>query len=408
MFKEQLLSYARHIPLLAAVEATFAEKGLLMQLVLLKRKGNAIEVLRREGDIPTVEKLLSILPKGVPIALSLNGKGIIHRFVRSVDLKDDMDLLRLILPNAKKQDFYLQKNSQSVMEVLSVIRRDRLDELLLHVAKIQEQLLSVSLGPFHIASLLPAVVKEGSELLQVARHHFELKENEIISYQWEEAEQPGRIIRIGDEEMNERFLVAFALGFLVLSEMPMATLAVDSLAGRIEDKRQEWFFKRSALLLGVFFLLILLLNTFYFLHYNGKMADTSLSDVSLLDKEIKQLKDVLKGQEQLVEVINYTERGDKEPLSYIADQLGASVPKYISLDELNFFPQDEIASRKERRPKYQSGLIRITGTTETIGALNHWVKVISMMSFSKEVALVDYKYDEKQERGVFNLKLILR
>lgn len=408
MFKEQILSYARHIPLIAAVEATFAEKGFVMQLVLLKRKGNAIEVLRREGDIPSTEKLLSFLPKEVPLVLTLNGKGIIHRFVPATDIKEDTDLLRWLLPNAKKQDFYLQRCSQQTMEILSVIRRDRLDELLLHFANLQERLLALSLGPFPIAGLVSAVVKEGSASLRLGFHHFDLKGNEILAYRQEEGDHQNHIVRFGDEEMNERFLVAFALGFRLLGEMPLATIAVENLVGRVEDKHQEWFFKRSAAFLGGIFLLILLLNTFYFLHYNDKVADTSATDASLLDKEINQLKEVLKGQEQLVEVINYTERGDKEPLSYIADQLGASVPKDISLDELNFFPQDEAASRKERRPRYQSGLIRITGTTATIGALNHWVKEVSMMAFSKEVALVDYKYDEKQERGVFNLKLILR
>ncbi|MEH6305268.1 hypothetical protein RYH73_06415 [Olivibacter sp. CPCC 100613] len=408
MFKEQILSYARHIPLLAAVEATFTEKGLFMQLVLLKRKANAIEVVRREGAISSIEKLISFLPKEVPLSLTLNGKGIIHRFVRRADLKEDTDLLRLVLPNAKKQDFYIQRCSQSNIDVLSIIRRDRLDELLQYFTNIRDRLLSVSLGPFHVTNLLSALSKEESASLQLAQHHFKLKAYEIEAYHWEENEQADHVIRIGDEEMNERFVVAFALGFLVLSEMSIATLALDSLTGKIESKHQEWLFKRSAVLVGAFFLLVLLLNTFYFLHYNGKMADVSVSDASLLDKEIKQLKEVLKGQEQLVEVINYTERGDKEPLSYIADQLGASVPKDISLDELNFFPQDEAASRKERRPQYQSGLIRITGTTATVGALNHWVKVISMMPFSKEVALVDYKYDEKQQRAVFNLKLNLR
>lgn len=406
--KERILTYIRHIPQIAGVEVSYTEKGLLMQLVLLKRKGNDVEVIKREGDIREAEKLLSHLPQDVPLVLTFNGKGIIHRMVKQADIKPDADLLRLVLPNAKRQDFYVQQVAQQNLPIISVIRKDRLQEMMKPFAVLENRVLAISLGPFSIAPFLSALRKENIEAVQLAYHQIQVEAEEIVAYNWLEQENTGRIIRIGNEEMNERFVVAFSLAFLTISEIPLAALDVEAYAGRMTEKRAQNQFKRFATALGLFVLLILLINTYFFLHYTEKVENTPVTDAGLLGKEISQLKEVLAGQEQLVEVISYVNRPDQEPLSYLADQIGQSVPKEILLDELTFFPQDEGETRKNRKPVYQAGLLTLKGSTANISALNHWVKAVSMMGFSGEVSLVTYSYDEKLERGVFTLKISLK
>jgi|GEM_PF-1776478 len=408
MLKTYLQSYLRHIPLLAGVEATFTEGEPALQLVILKQKGNTVEVIRREAGIATVGKLLSFLPKDVPIVLTLNGKGLIHRFVEQEGLKEGADLLRHVLPNAKKQDFYLQCYRQQHTAILSVIRRERLEELMNFFSPLSDRILSISLGPFNLIPLLPALHKEPAEWLILGHHRFGIAKGEFISYQWEEELHSNTIICIGQEEMNEQFIVAFSLGFLVMSGLPLITLPLAGKQDSLAEKQQQWLFKRSATLLGAFFLMVLLLNTYYFMHYSGLLAATPTTDEAALTKEIAQLSEVLKGQERLVEIIHYVDRTGKAPLSYMADQLGASVPKAISLDELHFFPKDEAISRKERKPVYQAGVVHIIGSTTNLGTLNHWVKTLGLLDAVHDVSLVNYTYDEKSERGVFNLNLILQ
>lgn len=406
--KDRLLAYLRYIPQLVGIEAFFDEEGYRLHAVLLRRKGNQIEVLQRFGEIEDIDALLKAVPKEIPMVFALNGKGIIHRFVAAKDSKEDSDLVKLVLPNARKQDFYVQHYALPVCAVVSLIRKDRLAELISHFDILKQRILALSLGPFAISPLLPLLVSEDDDQYAVYRHQFQLQKNEPVAYQLMEGTDLNRVIKIGTEELHERFAVAFSLAFAIMSEIPAPILPVEELAGRLEEQQQQNQFKRSAMLVGIGFLVLLLLNTFYFLHYNALVQQISTSDTQMMEKEIIQLKSVLQGQEELVEVIQYARRTDGEPLSYIADKIGESVPNAILLQELSFFPKDEAASRRERKPIYQAGQVQIKGTSTTIRALNDWVKVLGLMDYFQKVQLVSYQFDEKEERGVFLLKIGLR
>jgi len=408
MLKAYILSYLRHIPIVAGVEASFDDEGVHMQVVLLQRKGSTVSTLRREAQVHTCEKLLELLPKGAPMVLALHAKGMVHRFVPSAGGRTEDDLLRQVLPNAKRQDFYLQRVDMTDTTVLSVIRRERLTELLAFFGPLADRILAVNVGPFAAWPLLKGCVKETDTSWCVGHHRFALSAGQLTGYAWEADIPVGQVIRMGDEEMNGQFALAFCLGFQLLAELPLQSLPVDAWEQRLEEKHQEWQFKRSAVLIGSFFLIVLLVNTYYFMHYSSRLAATPVSDTQLLTKEMEQLQEVLKGQEQLVDIIRYTDRTGKAPLSYVADRLGASVPPSVRLDELSFFPRDEALSRKERKPIYQAGKIGVVGSTADVATLNHWVKEVGMMGFVQDVALVDYAYDEKSARGQFHLQMTLR
>lgn len=398
----------KHIPTIAGVEASFREEGILMQLVVLKRKGQQIDVLKRARDIAAIDQLIVQLPPNIPIVISLNGKGIIHRFVKQEELAGSNDVLRLVLPNAKKQDFHIQEVRQQNTSIVSVIRKDRLEEMWQAFTVLKSQVLSLTIGPFAVLPLLSAIRKDDQTAFVFGQHHLQLRGEDIVGYQWQEsADRGSNIIRIGNEELNEGLVAAFSTGFSVISELSFPSLVVDWLEGRIAEKKAFYQFRRSAMALMLCFLLVLLANTYFFMHYTEENSRIQVTDASLVNKEIERLKQVLETQEQLVGVIQTGSRSDRAPLSYVANKIGASVPKEILLDEMTFFPADEVESRKVRKPVYRPDILQIMGSTSTITALNHWVKVLGMWDFLDEVSLLHYKYDEKQERGLFTLNITL-
>src|SRR3546814_20230528 len=72
--------------------------------------------------------------RDVPVAISINGKGIIHRMLPEDGV--DENGLKTVLPNAKAEDFYVQQTEWEGAKWLSVARRDEVEKNVEQVEKL--------------------------------------------------------------------------------------------------------------------------------------------------------------------------------------------------------------------------------------------------------------------------------
>src|SRR5690606_33707471 len=70
---------------------------------------NGIEISKRFTDI-TFEELVKENAKNLPLYISIGGKGIIHKKVKTNEHTKDQELLNQVLPNASLKDFYIQQS----------------------------------------------------------------------------------------------------------------------------------------------------------------------------------------------------------------------------------------------------------------------------------------------------------
>ena len=151
-----MLNFLDTYPLIKAktafgVELIFNTKdSYTLIAVELTNDKDALVVSRRFLSI-TLEELAKENTKQIPVYISIGGKGIIHKKVKTDDYTKDQDLLNQVLPNASIKDFYLQKYFISSTSCwVSVIRKDVLDALIINLEKLKLFGVQLYLGPFAI------------------------------------------------------------------------------------------------------------------------------------------------------------------------------------------------------------------------------------------------------------------
>ena len=102
-------------------------------IVVLKKSKNLVDLKDTFTGIDTYEGIFEHLKPGMPLYLSLNGRGILHKKLQSGNGSDSINQL---LPNASPDDFYMQAYKIDENErIVSVIRKDTLNTILDHIQK---------------------------------------------------------------------------------------------------------------------------------------------------------------------------------------------------------------------------------------------------------------------------------
>lgn len=402
-------SYLRHIPQLAGVEVLLADGEVVdANLAIVKRTGNNVHFVRGEYGLTSFAAVRGHLPAGVPVALTVGGKGIIHRLLPENRGGSDAELLKQVLPNARSDDFYFQKSTFRGCTVLSVARRELVDGVMARLAAQGMVLLGIGLGPFTVElfnDYFPA--PDGGEFT-LGRHRFVCHQGMIGRYELlpPEGVSPGKRVDIAGEQLNERLLPAFAAAFSVISDIPFAQPDVQQVHERADDHRHRWAFKRSGIALIAFFLILLLGNTLYFMHYTDKAAGFGGSDGLSIQNEIDALQRQFTEREALLDGL-WPIEAPRWGMAYMADRIAGTLPDGILLDEMAVYPRDEVLTRKQRRPVHTPSAIRIKGTCAGMPQLNQWMKQIRGLVFCQSVELDRYAFDERNGVGVFGLQLTL-
>ncbi len=404
-----MASYVTHIPRVAGVELLLADgETLAANLVIVKRIRAKVHFVNGEYGLTTIGAIKHHVPDGVPVALTIGGKGIIHRTMAGGRQAADEDSLKQVLPNAKPEDFYVQKIQLEGALMLSVARRKPIDDILSQLEKQGLVLFSVALGPFAVNSFLDYLGHAGMESLTLGRHHFTLHQDAFTGYELLPGEtSPTKKVAIADEQLNERLVPAFAAAFHVIGGIPFDQLPIPNVQVAAADYRQQLAFKRSGIVLMAFFLLLLLGNAGYFMHYSDKVASFAGSDARGIQREIDALRQQSLTRDALLDGLWHTDVPRWE-MAYMADRIASSLPTGILLGELAIYPRDEALSRKQRRPIHTPSAIRIKGTSVDMPLLNGWVKQVRMLAFCETVEIAEYGYNDREGTGTFILHLELK
>ncbi|WP_257667131.1 hypothetical protein [Parapedobacter tibetensis] len=405
-----MASYLKHIPQVAGVELSLAgEHTLTANLVVVKRVRAKVHFVNGEYGLTDFNAIKGHVPNGVPVALTISGKGIIHRTTTNGPSSDnDADLLRHVLPNAKPDDFYLQQTPLEGGKMLSVARRKLVDDILAQIDTQGLVLLSVGLGPFAVDLFKDYLCNADMESLTLGRHRFALQQGVFTGYDFlpQEATPWAKRVDIANEQLNERLVPAFATAFQTISDLSFAQLPIARTLAKSVDYRQQLAFKRSGIALMALFLLLLLGNALSFMHYTEKVADFAGSDALTIQREIDALRQQTAAREELLGGLWHAET-PRWGMAYMADRIADSLPEGIMLDELAVYPRDEAMSRRQRRPVHTPSAMRIKGTCKDMPLLNGWIKQVRMLAFCQAVEIEEYGFDGRGGVGAFTLYLTL-
>jgi len=365
---------------------------------VVTRKGDNIDA----ADYHTVEgnlvKVLERIPRKYPVALSINGKGIIHKQLKGVDT-DTKDLFRAAFSSVERKDFYVQEAFSGDLAWVSIVRQAFVDDI---VGKLQSAGLNVymlSLGALPVISIWELLSGAG-EGFSANGHQFEVAvEGNLIAYRYGEGAEDKGSLKLGNTKLKSPLLVPYALAFQLFLHDKLAVVKVENeqVDNRFEDFLEFSKLKKTAGIF-IFVLLGLLVISFFALtHYNAENAKlnqqvgaiTATADQSdLLKKEIANQK------------ISLEKLGWNGGYSYafLLNEIGSSKPRALTLNDIQFDRLKESAENKEVLAS-----IKIAGETSNLSAVNNWIFLLKEKKWAKEIKLLRYQQDSESENFAFTL-----
>ncbi|MCX2496394.1 hypothetical protein OQX63_23085 [Pedobacter sp. PF22-3] len=366
---------------------------------VVTRKGDNIDAADHHTVEGNLVKVLERIPRKYPVALSIGGKGIIHKQLKGIGT-EKKDLFRATFSSVERKDFYAQETLMGDQAWVSIVRQTWIDDI---VGKLQSSGLNIymlSLGALPVISIWELLSGAG-EGFSANGHQFEASaEGEIVGYRYQEGAEDKGNLKLGNTKLKFTLLLPYALAFQLFLYDKLSVIKTDhtQVDNRFKDFLEQSKLKKNAGIF-IFALLGLLLISFFALtHYNAENAKlneqvgalTATADQSdLLKKEITEQKILL----------NKLGWNGGYSHAFLLNEIGSSKPRALTLNEVIFDQVKEEANDA----KDLLASIKIAGETDNLTAVNNWIFLLKEKKWAKEVKLLRYQQDTESENFEFNL-----
>lgn len=375
------------------------DSSFLFHVVVLERKKEELEI-RGTFEANAILSLKNSLNKGLPVIVSLNGKGIIGREVNNSQL-NEQEIIGQLLPGASLNDFYLVKRELADKKAwVSIVRKEVFDKLINELLNESFFIPEVTIGP-----VLNDTAANISGETNISTPHFD------YSYQGGKLQsiQPGSGdgedgIRAGEDVVSGKFINAFSLAFGYLigfENNGLKTPEIEQSSSEFWHKNVFYYGGITAL---VAFFCILLMNFFFFDHYRNQLSQLQNS-AELKKSEYGRLSELQAKVKEKTDFISSTGLEEGSKTSFYADRIAATVPQSISLKMLDLNPLASKIKSDEQIMFRQKNII-INGACIRSTELNEWIKSLKEFEWVKRIELKDYK-GINSSGGDFKLEIVL-
>ena len=384
---------------------TLPSGGNIFNLTVLKKKGNNFEIEKEITEIDNWDILKNELNKAVPLSLTFNGRGILHKKIDFKSEEDDQQKLHKILPNASVDDFYFQLvGVEQNTGFISVIRKEIIDDFLRLLTSEGYLPISVSLGPLILNAILPLVKFEG-EQIQLGNYSIGVLDNIISDFEINNDKFSNRKLSISDEDIKQLSAISFASAFRCLF-MPDLELEanIPSVVELKSDSKHQKLFKILGWTILFFFLGILLINFVLFDYYNSKnnmLTENYSKNKGLLDY-IDDMKLKISKKNEFIE---FSGLKNASKASFYADRIGMELTDKIRLIEININPVEKKIKPGEPIVFGHENII-VRGNCKRSSDLNTWILILKQNEWVKDILVINYQQENSSELGIFEIKII--
>ncbi len=314
-----------------------------------------------------LEQLAVLIPKGSQVFLVYSGNQVITKEVAVIN--DPNKQVKTAFQSLDLTDFYFEIYTKDGKASVAICRKPVIDEL---INTLKQKKIFVT--DFSLDGLL-------AESFQEVLHDQQL-------------------------EVTETYEPAFN-GAYTLASKNRKTQTGFSEAGQqlYQTYAQERFYKLGLPAAVGFILVALIINFLFFNSYYGQVEELrQLSSLNESQREnLINLREEVAKKEQLLKDVA---RSSGSKSSYYLDQIAATLPEALLLDEFNYQPL--IKAIKEDQPiELEPNTIIIKGTTRENRELSQWISQLENLDFVKQIAITDLEQLDNKESS-FELKLDLK
>lgn len=386
-----------YINRIVVVSAYVSDSGTIFDYVVLRNKKSGISFEKRGKGFLEISALVKDASSKFPILLHVEGKGIISRMAPVGENYRQ----NILMNNSGEQDFYFTefRDKQSIW--YSFARRDLIEPIIAQFNDNGAKVIQVSTGPFAVGVLVPYLIRK-----DILVHGFAiaLADKSFVSFE-KSSETKSDTVSLGVDTVESFLLPSVAVGTHIFRPSPDLSLPQNetALALNLAEAKQKNIFRRFSAAMISFFAILLCGNYLYLNNLNSKIeenyAELSLHEGQLA--QIAQLKDEQQRKESLLKTSGLLNRNF---LSYYLMELGNTVPRDITFDEIQVRPLlDEI--KDKHKIEFMERLIVLSGRSKTSHILQKWIETLEAKEWVASVEIMNYTYTKN--RGNFELQILL-
>lgn len=372
-------------------------------LHIQKKAGNLISDFFIRAS--SIEEVCKAIPENSPLVLVWNGKGVIHRNFTSQE-ESKFEIVKKIFPDIKSDDFLYQRTKIINGGVLSLIRKELINELVEAFDKKRICVIGLCTGPFIVPQFFQLLGQFSKDLIY---DYYRIRTNEagdIVEYTIL-PDHTASAITVSGEQIDGVYLNAYASACLFLLDAfksgehsGIEDILIDTQVKKYKDSILK---RRGGLVFLTGVLVILLINFAIFsrvreqhLMYEDQLAvsQSKLKQLDSLETFIKVKKDFLQKAGWI----------DKVIVSKECDEIAQTAPAEIKLTELTIHPINTTESRNTKETVFSNKKIIIKGLTKKVTALNDWLKELSQRTSVKDLHMEEYHFDTQVQEGQFKLE----
>lgn len=390
-------------------DAKLFVRGIILEL----SKGKVL--VKDKWALEGLDELPGKLSKGLPVALVLSGKGILHKQANPESPEQSINNLMLgaLLPAIKPMEFYVQRYQAGCSAFFSLARRDKVDAICNQIKVQGANLIAISFGPFVFGNLWPYLQDErvAEKEIAVGDYILQIDAESITQFRipaFEASRQEIRMRRVGEDDLEDTYLLAYGAAF---QELVNSSNFLYMEASPVEANRVEYHHRKVFRLgLGItlaFFLIVLLSNFLLFASFSRK---NSILEQKLAHKQnsLSRLNQLKKDVEEKRQFLLTTGWLHSSRWSFYADRIAVTIPKSVRLVNLAINPLDENLSKAQGHIVIENGLILIRGVCHNPIVLNEWMKKLAKLDWVDRIEKQNYTYDESKGEGKFEFYIRLK
>lgn len=383
----------------------------------INQQRDVVTVAQQGRELSSVESLRDALLAGpVALALVLAGRGVLIRTLPGTHPDQPAapaEALAAALPGVNLADFYVQYEPISAGTQATLVRKQLLDPLLAEFRANGLWVVSLGLGPFCMAALLP-YLPESVKRQPVAAGDFLLHLSaagdriEAVDYPSATALTPV-VYQVGKETLSGAQVLPYAAALAALVN-PEAGGEGGEVVPQVFLFRSEWgyrdLFQRLRLAVPVAILLLMVANLLVSQHLMAERnrLTARLGNNQHLLVEVEQMRATTGLKHRFL-----TTTGWAQPSwnSLCADRLAASLPPGLDLLSLDVTPLQPLAGGARRQAEFRPDVVTVRGQCRDAQQLNAWLQRLTKLPWVRAVRDQNFSYDYAGGVGTFTFTLVV-
>lgn len=377
----KLRSYWKYGSTFCGIELTTVEGGeKVFGATAKKRQGEFTDLKFLQFSLTDIDKNL---PKQQHCFLVINSDKVLIKAIPSQE--SDLKTVSTAFPGLSLTDFYYEILKTPHNSIVSICRKDYVQNVLVALERQQIHVLGFHLGITPLQVLVPLLKKDE---VSIPRYQIGIEDNNISNLVSNE-HQNGLTYELEDIKVASEHLLSLALLFNYTGAAFNSSNNFAEENKNLSKLHQEKVFFKKGMFLGVGLLLIsLLVNTFFFNAY-FKREQQLYEESVFMESQQKGMEGKLEIVSKKEQLVDHILNSGTSKSSYYLNRIVAVKPSSIGFSDIQYQPLGR-SIRPDKPIEYSQNNIVVSGESKDKDDFSHWITDLGKLKWVEKASVIHY------------------